>query len=146
MKDLRDLNDFEGTRCKTCKRQIRRCLDVNYCPSCAGGNCQCTRLKPQGAPCGYLRTFQSQEPLETAREFCIDNLLVRIHFIIVMIRWTGLALWGFEVPSLGSLALIFQVGLHLPPSRLDVNYCPSCAGGNCQCTPLKPQGAPCGYP
>ena len=25
------------------------------------------------------------------REFFIDNLLVRIHFIIVMIRWTGLA-------------------------------------------------------
>jgi len=27
------------------------------------------------------------------REFLIDNLLVRIHFIIVMIRWTGLAPW-----------------------------------------------------
>jgi len=25
------------------------------------------------------------------REFFIENLLVRIHFIIVMIRWTGLA-------------------------------------------------------
>jgi len=31
------------------------------------------------------------------REFFIDNLLVRIHFIIVMIRWTGLAPWGFEL-------------------------------------------------
>ena len=30
------------------------------------------------------------------RKFCIDNLLVRIHFIIVMIRWTGLAPWEFE--------------------------------------------------
>jgi len=27
------------------------------------------------------------------REFFIDNLLVRIHFIIVMIRWIGLAPW-----------------------------------------------------
>ena len=27
------------------------------------------------------------------REFVIDNLLARIHFIIVMIRWTGLAPW-----------------------------------------------------
>ena len=27
------------------------------------------------------------------REFFIDNLLVRIHFIIVMIRWAGLAPW-----------------------------------------------------
>ena len=30
------------------------------------------------------------------REFFIDNLLVQIHFIIVMIRWTGLAPWEFE--------------------------------------------------
>jgi len=29
------------------------------------------------------------------REFFIHNLLVRIHFIIVMIRWTGLAPWEF---------------------------------------------------
>jgi len=33
----------------------------------------------------------------------IDNLLVRIHFIIVMIRWTGLAPWEFEFPFPGSL-------------------------------------------
>ena len=36
------------------------------------------------------------------REFFIDNLLVRIHFIIVMIRWTGLAPWEFEFPFPGS--------------------------------------------
>jgi len=37
------------------------------------------------------------EVLEPAhREFFIDNLLVRIQFIIVMIRWTGLAPWEFE--------------------------------------------------
>ena len=27
------------------------------------------------------------------REFFIDNLLVRIHCIIVMIKWTGIAPW-----------------------------------------------------
>jgi len=43
------------------------------------------------------------------REFCIDNLLVRVHFIIVMIRWTGLA-----PSSHGSLNSLFQVALHLP--------------------------------
>jgi len=32
------------------------------------------------------------------REFFIDNLLVRIHFIIVMMRWTGLAPWEFKFP------------------------------------------------
>ena len=35
-----------------------------------------------------------------------SDLLVRIHFIIVMIRWTGLAL--------GSLNFLSQVALHLP--------------------------------
>ena len=33
---------------------------------------------------------------KTEREFFIDNLLVRIHFIIVMISWTGLAPWDFQ--------------------------------------------------
>ena len=28
---------------------------------------------------------------EREREFFIDNLLVRIHYIILMIKWTGLA-------------------------------------------------------
>jgi len=32
------------------------------------------------------------------REFFIDNLLIRIHCIIVMIRCTGLAPWEFEFP------------------------------------------------
>ena len=40
------------------------------------------------------------------REFFVDNLLVRIHFIIVIIRWTGLAPWEFEFH--------FQAALHLP--------------------------------
>jgi len=33
-------------------------------------------------------------PLEVEREFFIDNLLVRIHFITEMIGWTGLAPGG----------------------------------------------------
>ena len=37
----------------------------------------------------------------------IGNLLVRIHFIIVMIRWTGLAPWEFESPFPGSLTSTF---------------------------------------
>jgi len=41
------------------------------------------------------------------REFFIDNLLVRIHCIIVMIRWTGLAPWEFEFPFPGSLTSTF---------------------------------------
>ena len=35
-------------------------------------------------------------------EFLIDNLLVRIHFTIPIIRWPGLAPWEFESPFPGS--------------------------------------------
>jgi len=41
------------------------------------------------------------------REVFIDNLLARIHFVIVMIRWTGLAPWEFEFPFPGSLTSTF---------------------------------------
>ena len=36
------------------------------------------------------------------REIFVDNLLVRIHFIIGMIWWTGLAPWEFEISFAGS--------------------------------------------
>jgi len=41
------------------------------------------------------------------QERFIDNLLVRIHFIIVMIVWTGLVPWQFEFPFAGSLTSTF---------------------------------------
>ena len=41
------------------------------------------------------------------REFFIDNLLVRIPFIIDMIWWSGLAPWKFEFPFPGSLTSTF---------------------------------------
>jgi len=44
------------------------------------------------------------------REFLIDNLLVRNHFIIVTIRWAGLAPWGFEFTFPGSLTSTFLKG------------------------------------
>ena len=47
--------------------------------------------------------------LKVDHDFLIDNLLVRIHLIIVMIRWTGLAPWEFDFPFPGSLASTFLV-------------------------------------
>ena len=49
------------------------------------------------------------------KEFFIVNLLVRVHFIMAMIRWTGLAPWEFGFPFPGSLTSTFQVvhGGHL---------------------------------
>ena len=41
------------------------------------------------------------------REFLIHNLMVRIHFIIVMIRWSGLTPCEFEFPFPGSLTSTF---------------------------------------
>jgi len=44
---------------------------------------------------GYLAHKKQRPPRTLEREFFIDNLLVRIHFIIEMIWWTGLAPWEF---------------------------------------------------
>jgi len=41
---------------------------------------------------------EQEEQRVRERESFIDNLLVRIHFIVVMIRWTGHAPWEFEFP------------------------------------------------
>ena len=41
------------------------------------------------------------------RESFIVIILVRVHFIIVMIRWTGLAPWAFEFSFPGSLTSTF---------------------------------------
>ena len=38
----------------------------------------------------------------------MDILLVRIHFIIEMSWWTGLAPWDLEFPFLGSLISTFR--------------------------------------
>ena len=48
------------------------------------------------------------------REFFIDNLQVRINSIIVMVKWTGLAPWGFEYPFPGSLTSTFLVAAANP--------------------------------
>ena len=76
-------------------------------------------------------TYWSKSIQPTGPNPSHDNLLVQIHFIIVMMRWTGLAPWEFEFPFPGSLTstkqalcqltstngrsnFFFQVVLHLP--------------------------------
>ena len=51
---------------------------------------------------GLVTPFRERE-----RGFLIDNLLVRIHFIIEMIWWTSLAPWQLELPFPGSLVSTF---------------------------------------
>ena len=57
----------------------------------------------------HRETMDPTPPKALEREFLIDNLLVRIHFIIVMIRWTGLAPWVLESPFPGSLTSTFLI-------------------------------------
>ena len=52
----------------------------------------------RAAPRTRARTkgLDRREDARVPRERVIDNLLVRIHYIIVMIKWTGLAPWEFD--------------------------------------------------
>ena len=43
------------------------------------------------------------------------NQLAQIHFILEMIRWTGLAPWEFELSFPGSLASTFLAQVEVPP-------------------------------
>ena len=43
-----------------------------------------------------LHPLASVDSAPWERDFVIDNLLVRIHFVIEMIWWTGLAPWEFD--------------------------------------------------
>jgi len=44
------------------------------------------------------RSLPEYLPSVAESHFFIDNLLVRIHFIIVITRWTGLAPWD-SIPT-----------------------------------------------
>ena len=50
-----------------------------------------TVLAKGGAGAYFCLSLSHRLSSNAAREFFIDNLLVRIHFIIEMIWWTGLA-------------------------------------------------------
>ena len=63
---------------------------------------------------GALHTTSRKPLAATERELFIDNLLVRIHCIIVTIRWAGLAPWEFE--SRYGSARMNPFSERLPPS------------------------------
>ena len=61
-----------------------------------GGKMERERERPC-IPSGQIWLFPlGSKAGQGERELFIDNLLVRIHFIIEVIWWTGLALWKFE--------------------------------------------------
>ena len=57
------------------------------------------------------------------RKCFIDTLLVRINYILVMSRWTGLAPWEFEFPFPGDLASTFDARpVHLIKAGDEVDW------------------------
>ena len=73
------------------------------------------------------------------QEFFIDNLLVRIQFIVVMTGWTGLAPWEFEFPFPDSLTSTFLDAISLaiqPPDSRSELFGPAHYPGN----PLQSKG------
>ena len=66
--------------------------------------------------------FRVQRSGVKEREILIDNLLVRIHFVIVMIRWTGLAPYEFEFSFPGSLTSTFLQSQTPNPKPEDQEY------------------------
>jgi hypothetical protein len=55
----------------------------------------------------YVPSSLDCGPNPREREFFVGNILVRIHFGIVIIWWTGLAPWEFEFPFPGGLISTF---------------------------------------
>ena len=56
------------------------------------------------------------------KEFFIDNLLVRIHFIVVMMRWNGLAPWVFKTPFPGSPTSTFALDAQGVEQRVHIRH------------------------
>ena len=88
------LNCAESAQQRTCRRGFRGRsgrLDVEVI-----SHVECWLLAVAFASC-------------RERKFFFVNILVGIHFIIMMIWWTGLALWAFEFFFSGSLISTFLV-------------------------------------
>ena len=68
-------------------RLQRHCLDLHYARNLVAFR------RSEADRSGQSRPLLA----EREREFFTDSILVRIHFIIVMISWTGLAPREFEV-------------------------------------------------
>ena len=66
---------------------------------------ECIRLKDLLEPVARVKKKKRETCAcrDAEKDFFIGNLLVRIHFIIEMIRWTGFAPWESELSFPGSL-------------------------------------------
>ena len=95
-------HSIPGLRVLKKKRRLPRCYELNQSPFGLG-------------------RFE--------REFFIENLLVRIHFIIVMIRWTGLAPWEFEFSFQGSLTSTFPCRFDTVLETAGEQQSSRCGGG-----------------
>ena len=79
-----------------------------------GDSSHCDRVSEGSGPVATTAAFCSSSVCHAImeREFFIEKLLVRIHVIIEMVGWTGLAPWEFEFPFPGSLTSTFLAPSH----------------------------------
>ena len=71
--------------------------------------CEEGHVCANGTSAFFCFVFDEVRACPSRESSFIDNLLVRTHFVIVMIWWTGLASWEFEFPFPGSLISTFLV-------------------------------------
>jgi len=74
-----------------------------------------------------LRISKSGFGCKVKRKSLVDRLLVRIHFIIVMIRWTGLAPRELKFRFPGSLTATFLCKVKVRGEGAGVTF-PGCFG------------------
>ena len=88
-----------------------------------------------------IRSCRCLAKRQQESQFFIGNLLVRIHLITEMIRWTGLAPWEFEFPFPGSLISTRKIttkkGHGLEPEKPRPE-----SGLDCLCVPYLPDSSP----
>ena len=111
--------DHSGTDCA--RKHVQIPLDgspVNIEVSAGGMSYYSFQLDDPGTD--FVLTLTGSTG-ERERKFFIDNLLARIHCIIVMIMWTGLAPWEFAFPFPGSLTSIFLAPAEVAVSKLTMS-------------------------
>ena len=120
-------------RCRAKREQLKRFQGISF--ERQGHNLALTVLYvPNALDSGHPKVHSSPCPLAGCRHchgrggspreraFFIHNLLVRLHFIIVMMRWTGLTPLDFDFFFPGSLTSTFLKVRRRGGKRDDLPY------------------------
>ena len=115
------------TPCSYCASAKRSPLPLGSEPACGGGG-RVYQIDKRDIKLTHTTVYQvdkydkwrvrTRREGALEREFFTDDLLVRVHSIIMMSKWTGLAPWASELPFPGSLISTFLGGAPHPAQML----------------------------